>query len=84
VPFTFAHPAIIIPFKKWIKPLSLTGLVAGSIAPDFEFFLKMKASENIGHHWFGIFTFDVPFAFYIINLFEILLSIICLVGFKVA
>ncbi len=70
MPFTFAHPAIVIPLKRWLKPLSLTGLVAGSIAPDFEFFLKMKVSENIGHHWFGIFTFDVPFSLLICYLYH--------------
>lgn len=28
--------------------------------PDFEFFLKMRAGENIGHHALGFLIFDIP------------------------
>ncbi len=30
------------------------------MAPDFEFFFQMREVENIGHHWYGIFLFDLP------------------------
>jgi hypothetical protein len=63
MPFTFAHPAIFIPFVRKIKmKLSATALIIGSMIPDFEFFLKMKTGENIGHHWYGILLFDIPLA----------------------
>jgi Domain of unknown function (DUF4184) len=62
MPFTFAHPAIILPLAKSGYKLSLTGLVAGSMVPDFEFFLSMKAGENIGHHLPGVLVFDIPVA----------------------
>lgn len=62
MPFTFSHPAIIIPLSKTKLRLSFTGLVAGSMAPDFEFFFKMKLAENVGHHFWGIFIFDLPIA----------------------
>ncbi len=62
MPFTFAHPAIILPLVKCRYRLSLTGLVAGSMVPDFEFFLTMKTGENTGHHLFGFFVFDIPVA----------------------
>lgn len=41
MPFTFSHPAIILPLsylpKKWF---SLTGLIIGSLIPDFEYLLE--------------------------------------------
>ena len=49
MPFTFSHPAIVLPFsKKWF---SLTALVTGSIIPDFEYFFKMKGHSDYGHNW---------------------------------
>lgn len=63
MPFTFSHPAIILPLsylpKKWI---SLTGLVIGSITPDFEYFIRMKVQSNYSHTFYGIFWFDLPLA----------------------
>jgi len=53
MPFTFAHPLYIAP-AKWIIPryMSLAGLVLGSMAPDFEYFLAMEPYQWIGHtHW---------------------------------
>jgi hypothetical protein len=61
MPFTFSHPAIILPItllpKKWF---SLTGLVIGSLAPDFEYFLRMKVQSNYSHSIAGLFWFDLP------------------------
>ncbi|MFK7004667.1 hypothetical protein BWK63_11670 [Flavobacterium covae] len=61
MPFTFSHPAIILPLnylpKKWI---SLTGLIIGSLTPDFEYFLRMRIKSNFSHTLLGIFWFDLP------------------------
>lgn len=61
MPFTFSHPAIILalPFlnRKWF---SLTGLVIGSMTPDFEYFLRMKMQSDYSHTIGGIFWFDLP------------------------
>ena len=63
MPFTFAHPAIILPLnylsKKWV---SLTGLVIGSLTPDFEYFLRMKIESYYSHTLLGILYFDLPLA----------------------
>jgi hypothetical protein len=63
MPFTFSHPAAILPLnwlpKKW---LSLTGLVVGSITPDFEYFARMKIESKYSHTWIGLFWFDLPLA----------------------
>lgn len=61
MPFTFSHPAIVLPLtylpKKWF---SLTGLVIGSLTPDFEYFLRMKIKSNFSHTVDGLFWFDLP------------------------
>lgn len=70
MPFTLAHPALVLPLGKQRYRLSLTALAAGSMAPDLEFFLQMKEVENIGHHWYGILLFDMPVAWLCCYLFH--------------
>lgn len=61
MPFTFSHPAIVLPLsylpKRWV---SLTGLVIGSLTPDFEYFIRMKIKSNYSHTLSGLFWFDLP------------------------
>lgn len=61
MPFTFSHPAIILPLtflpRHWF---SLTGLVIGSLIPDFEYFLRMSIKSNYSHTINGLFWFDLP------------------------
>ncbi|MCW1148874.1 DUF4184 family protein [Flavobacterium lacisediminis] len=61
MPFTFSHPAIVLPLnylpKKWF---SLTGLVIGSLTPDFEYFIRMKIKSEYSHTLEGLFWFDLP------------------------
>lgn len=61
MPFTPAHSAIILPFIK-INPryVSATALIAGSFAPDFEYFFKMSVDSTFSHSIRGLFLFDVP------------------------
>ncbi len=73
MPFTLAHPAIILPLNK-TKRFSLTALIAGSMVPDFEFFFQMREVENIGHHWYGILLFDLPVAILFCYVFHNLLK----------
>lgn len=71
MPFTFSHPAIILPLKylpkKWI---SLTGLIIGSLTPDFEYFLRMKVQSKYSHTFYGIFWFDLPLALLLTFIFH--------------
>ncbi len=64
MPLTFAHPAIVLPLnylsKRWF---SLTGLIVGSVVPDFEYFIRMKVYSIYSHTWFGLIWFDLPLAF---------------------
>ena len=73
MPFTLAHPALIIPLHKSGLGLSMTGLIIGSMVPDLEFLIQLREVENIGHHWSGIFIFNLPVAILLTLLYHNLL-----------
>ncbi len=60
MPFTFAHPAIVLPLKVIVKRLSLTGLICGSVVPDFEYFLRLNVHSQYSHTLAGLWWFDLP------------------------
>jgi hypothetical protein len=72
MPFTFSHPAIILPLqslpKRWI---SLTGLIVGSITPDYEYFFRMEMVGDYGHTIAGVFWFDLPMGFLLAYFFHV-------------
>lgn len=71
MPFTFSHPALILPLaflpRKWF---SITGLVTGSLAPDFEYFIRMKIRSEYSHTLAGLVWFDLPMALLIAFVFH--------------
>ena len=71
MPFTFSHPAIVLPItylpKKWY---SLSGLIMGSMTPDFEYFIRMKDYSKYSHTWTGLFWFDVPLGLILLFIFH--------------
>lgn len=71
MPFTFSHPAIVLPLsylpRKWF---SLSGLVIGSLTPDFEYFLRMKIKSIYSHTIDGLFLFDLPLGLLIAFIFH--------------
>ena len=69
MPFTFCHPAIVLPLNR-IKSLSLTGLIAGSVAPDFEYFIRMADKRVYTHTWSGVLWIDTPLALVLTFLFH--------------
>ncbi|MFN8254023.1 MAG: DUF4184 family protein [Ferruginibacter sp.] len=73
MPFTFSHPAAVLPFCKTNKlPVSVTGLVVGSMVPDFEFLFLLRESDYIGHLWPGIILFNLPAAIAAAFIFHLL------------
>jgi hypothetical protein len=71
MPLTFAHPAIVLPFSKLTKRwLSLTGLVMGSMAPDFEYFIRMRPISHYSHTWPGLIWFDLPVGVMLVIIYE--------------
>lgn len=69
MPFTFAHPAAILPFKN-IKWLSMSAMVVGSLCPDFEYFFRLKLHGRYGHSLEGMFLLDIPMALLLLFLFH--------------
>lgn len=61
MPFTLSHSAAVLPFLR-SKHLSATGLIIGSMAPDFEYFFRMDVKGIYGHTVLGVFYFDLPVA----------------------
>jgi hypothetical protein len=68
MPFTFSHPAVVIPIAK--KRLILSAAIIGSMAPDFEYFLKLSSNSHFGHTFPGIFLFSLPVGLFILWLFH--------------
>jgi len=57
VPFTLSHSAAVLPLAR--TPLPLAGLVIGSMAPDFPYFVTGVSSRTVTHDWWALPTIDL-------------------------
>jgi len=62
MPFTAAHPLAVLPLVRWRGRLGLdpTCLVIGSMAPDFEYFVRAEQLSTISHTFRGLWLWDLP------------------------
>lgn len=67
MPFTLSHPAIVLPLAK---RLSYTGLIIGSMSPDFEYFINFKIQSIVSHTILGIFIFCLPISLIVSFIFH--------------
>lgn len=67
MPFTFAHPSIVLPLKS--KYFNLSGLILGAMAPDIIYFVLFSPSSNLGHTLWGSILFNLPMCFLLNYLF---------------
>ncbi|MED4682969.1 DUF4184 family protein [Bacillus mycoides] len=75
MPFTFAHPAAVLPFaKKHSSYISVTALILGSMAPDFEYFLYFRPYGIIGHTWAGFFYLNLLLVFLLAYAYHFILK----------
>src|SRR5207247_1068326 len=58
MPFTLAHAAAAIPFRR--TRLIASAVVVGCFAPDFEYFIRLAPKGQFGHTLLGLFVFDLP------------------------
>ena len=58
MPLTIAHPAAVLPFRKSGQPWS--ALIAGSLAPDIEYFFHLAPRSGFSHTVAGLFFFCLP------------------------
>jgi hypothetical protein len=71
MPFTFSHPAAILPihsrFKKWIP---LSALVIGSLVPDAAYYLPMPEHfKRNSHTLLGTFYSSLPVGIFVLLIF---------------
>jgi hypothetical protein len=60
MPLTFAHPAVILPFSRKSKYINFSAMVLGSMAPDFEYFLRGQPMGEMGHTFTGFVFLNLP------------------------
>jgi hypothetical protein len=75
VPFTFSHPAAVLPLTFIDKRrLSVTALTIGSVTPDFEYFLTLQPVSFHAHKFLGILWYDLPLSILLFYLFTLLVK----------
>lgn len=60
MPFTLAHPAAVLPFRRFRRHTSLSALVLGSMMPDLGYFFALRVPAALTHSIAGIFLFCLP------------------------
>jgi len=61
LPFTLAHPAAVMPIAvKHSRWLDATALILGSMAPDFEYFIRFQPQAVVGHTFWGFLWYNLP------------------------
>jgi hypothetical protein len=70
MPFTLSHPVAAIPLKR--LGFSLSGLVVGSMSPDFIYILKLAPKIGYTHTLPGLFTFCLPASWVVLWLYQML------------
>jgi len=68
VPFTLAHAAAALPFRRW--RLLISALVIGTLAPDFEYLLSLSPRGRFGHTLIGSVVLTLPLALLVLWIFH--------------
>ncbi|MGH9648502.1 MAG: DUF4184 family protein [Bryobacteraceae bacterium] len=68
MPFTPAHAAAAFPFRR--TRLVWSALIVGTMAPDFEYFLRLTPEGRHGHSLPGVFFLTLPLALATLWLFH--------------
>ena len=74
MPFTFSHPAVVLPLIRAGLKLSATGLIIGSIIPDFEYFIRMRDWSRYSHTLVGLAWFDLPLAILVCFIYHLIVK----------
>ena len=78
MPFTLAHAAAALPFRRLpFRRLRLvpSALVIGTLAPDFEYFLRLSPGGRFGHTLPGALLFSLPMALLVLWLFHAFIKV---------
>lgn len=69
MPFTLAHPAVVLVTPK-TKFLHKPGLIIGSMSPDFIYYLLGAPTSKVGHTVFGCLTLNLWLCFAVFYLYH--------------
>lgn len=70
MPFTFAHPAAVLPLRQYCpRYLNFPALVVGSLTPDLGYYLHNWIWSISGHSFIGSLRFDLPAGLLMLALF---------------
>lgn len=70
MPFTLAHPAAVLPFRRFCpRYLSFPALIAGSVSPDLSYFFVRLSLGPFAHHPLKGFLFGIPAGLVILTAF---------------
>lgn len=73
VPWTFAHPAAVLPFRKIGQfRLPLAALVIGSIAPDLGYYVGQFRLATFAHSTIGVILVCLPTGALVLALFSVI------------
>jgi hypothetical protein len=67
MPFTFAHPAAVLPLRRF-KPLHTVPLIIGSVAPDLPYYIPARFNTIMTetHTALGTLWLDIPIGFMVL------------------
>ncbi|MGA9783742.1 MAG: DUF4184 family protein [Terracidiphilus sp.] len=68
MPFTLAHVAAAMPLRR--SRLILSALIVGTMAPDFEYFVRLRPGGGWGHTIPGAFGLSLPLGLAVLWLFH--------------
>lgn len=73
MPWTFAHPALILPLKNvFPKQIYFLGLIVGSIVPDLGYYMGLWSLSSFAHTLRGLICICLPlglFTIYVLRVF---------------
>ena len=76
MPFTFAHPAAVLPIRRlWPRAFVLSGLVIGSMSPDFAYLMPQLVRRIESHSLRGSIFFCLPVGFATYVIYHVVLKI---------
>lgn len=70
MPFTLSHPAAALPLWRASRRLRLAALVIGSMAPDFQYFLRFYTVGRFSHTPLGLLVVCLPVGWLCLWLFD--------------
>jgi hypothetical protein len=68
MPLTIAHVAAVLPVRR--LPIVISAFIVGTMAPDFEYFVRLAPQSRWSHHFPGIFVFTLPCALAVLWLYH--------------